>query len=513
MEFNIADWGMVLTDSVAPTTSPTHSPTDSPTTSQPTGNPSKSPTNLPTTSPTSLPTVSPTAAAPVTPSPTGAPITAAPVVAAPTNLAMKGLASADSECYNGFARKAIDGNADTSNHSCCNADGTRWLLVDLGKDTVNYIDEIVIKNRGDCCGGRLKSYFVEVLDAEKNVVWTSVFQSGWVGTGQVRTFTPDGGAVGRFARLRYEDSYKSCMHVAELEVWGYPLELPAAQPEIHEMALNRPTSATPSFNENTGPEKANDGISDTIYHSKCNDIPWWIVDLGVESFVQDVTITNRRACCGGRLRAATVAILDDDMNVVDARFIMGAVGNGQVVQKVFNEDTSFGRYVKLSFNRQDCLHMDEVAVNGYHTMAQPTAAPTPTLVDLSSGKPASQSSTFQTQNAALVVDGDDSTFSHTKCYEGYAQWWKVDLEGTYTIASVNMVNRQDCCGGRLHDFDILFLDGDMNVVESIFNSGGLGNHKTFNTGLINGVSHVKIVLPSKDCLQLGEVQVMGFGSL
>ena len=55
-----------------------------------------------------------------------------------------------------------------------------------------------------------------------------------------------------------------------------------------------------------------------------------LFDLGVESFVQDVWITNHRVnCCGGRLKDALVDLLDSDRNLVESRLIKGAVGNGK----------------------------------------------------------------------------------------------------------------------------------------------------------------------------------------
>ena len=60
---------------------------------------------------------------------------------------------------------------------------------------------------------------------------------------------------------------------------------------------------------------------------------------------------------------ALVQILDTEQNVVETRDITGAVGNRAIVQKVFNKDTSNGRYVKVSMP-SGCLHMAEVAVNG-----------------------------------------------------------------------------------------------------------------------------------------------------
>jgi len=385
--------------------------------------------------------------------------------------------------------------------------------VDLGKDTVNYIHELIIKNRADCCGGRLKQFYVEVLDSEKNVVF-SEYHTGHVGNGSVRTFTPPAGTTGRFSRIRYEDTRKDCLHIGEFEIWGYPIELPANPPEIIEMALDRPATASSVLQNNAlyAASKSNDGDIATIHHSECGHHPWWKVDLGVDSFVQDVVITNRVNCCGGRLQWAKVEILDSAENVVESRNIVGAVGNGKVVQKVFNEDTSFGRYVKVSLARNECLHMAEVAVNGYHTMAMPTSSPTLTLINLATGKTATQSSTY---NAAVdgpeqALDGNDNTFTHTRCWTGINQWWRVDLEAEYTIASLKMVNRLNCCGGRLHDFTIDFLGDDgTTIVHSIFNAGQLGNWKKFSVGFINA-RYVQVTLGDKDCLQLGEIEVWGF---
>ena len=215
-EFFITEWGMNLIPSESPTLSP-----------------SEHPTATPTLRPSSQPTIS---LEPSTLTPTKEPVTSAPVSATPTNLALTGLASGDSECYNGFAYKAIDGDLASINHSCCNKNGA-WLMVDLGLGALNYIQKIVVKNRQDCCGGRLKLFHVELLDADKNVVFTQ-YHGAHVGNAQEREFIVDDGTAARFARIRYDDSHKDCLHVAELEVWGYPIVLPASQDPIIGKFLN-----------------------------------------------------------------------------------------------------------------------------------------------------------------------------------------------------------------------------------------------------------------------------------
>lgn len=150
-------------------------------------------------------------------------------------------------------------------------------------------------------------------------------------------------------------------------------------------------------------------------------------------------------------------------------------------------------------------------MNGYHTMAHPTTSPTPTLSNLSLGKNAIESSTYRHSGGGplAAVDGIEATYTHTNCNAGIKQWWEVDLADMFTIVSVHIVNRLDCCGGRLHDFTIYFLDEDKNEVDSIFGAGGLGNRKTFPVGFANA-RYVKIELGDFDCLQLGEVEVWGF---
>lgn len=56
------------------------------------------------------------------------------------------------------------------------------------------------------------------------------------------------------------------------------------------------------------------------------------------------------------MKNAKVELLDSDGTVIETQLITGSVGNGKTVQKVFNQDTSVGRYVKVSMGR-DCLHV------------------------------------------------------------------------------------------------------------------------------------------------------------
>jgi hypothetical protein len=47
---------------------------------------------------------------------------------------------------------------------------------------------------------------------------------------------------------------------------------------------------------------------------------------------------------------------------------------------------------------------------------------------------------------------------------------------------MEVVGRLDCCNGRLHDYDIFFMDSNMTVVDSIYVAGQNGLRKTISTG-------------------------------
>jgi hypothetical protein len=74
---------------------------------------------------------------------------------------------------------------------------------------------------------------------------------------------------------------------------------------------------------------------------------------------------------------------------------------------------------------------------------------------------------------------------------------------------MKIVNRLDCCGGRLRNFDIWFLDEHKAIVDSIYTAGHNGDRKTFSTDYVNA-RYVKVQLRGTDCLQLGEVSIFGW---
>ncbi|XP_062619031.1 fucolectin-like [Saccostrea cucullata] len=83
---------------------------------------------------------------------------------------------------------------------------------------------------------------------------------------------------------------------------------------------------------------------------------------------------------------------------------------------------------------------------GYIAISGEILATCSVLTNVAVGKPAVQSSTFQTDDAAKAVDGDrgtdiiENTCSHTDIGDDYP-WWRVDLLDNYYILTVRIVNR------------------------------------------------------------------------
>ena len=64
----------------------------------------------------------------------------------------------------------VDGTFDKGSVTHTNEETNPWWLLDLG-DTKD-VGKIVIHNRSDCCGDRLKDAIVEAFDISLAVVWT-----------------------------------------------------------------------------------------------------------------------------------------------------------------------------------------------------------------------------------------------------------------------------------------------------------------------------------------------------
>ncbi len=89
-----------------------------------------------------------------------------------------GKASQSSVEYGAEASRAIDGNSEQSfgenSVTHTQQENYPWWVLDLGK--MAPVGRIKVWNRSDCCGERLEGAIVELLDANRNVVWSEAIE-------------------------------------------------------------------------------------------------------------------------------------------------------------------------------------------------------------------------------------------------------------------------------------------------------------------------------------------------
>lgn len=130
------------------------------------------------------------------------------------------------------------------------------------------------------------------------------------------------------------------------------------------------------------------------------------------------------------------------------------------------------------------------------------------LENLALFKPATQSSNYQNKEslgAQKAVDGT-SSITHTWCTS--IPWWEVDLGGRYRLEGMWILNRVDCCGGRLREYTIQVLDSNRTEVYSKYigsRAGGIEAHALYETV----GQFVRLSLNRADCLHVREIEIIG----
>ncbi len=253
---------------------------------------------------------------------------------------------------------------------------------------------------------------------------------------------------------------------------------------------------------------------------------WWQVDLGAPASVNSVVVWNRTDCCGTRLSDFWVFVSSTPFLPADTPATLqnraGTFASHQIIapnpSTVITVGGAQGRYVRVQLSGTDYLSLAEVQVMGTG------GAPAPS--NLSFGKAATQSSTLPGVPSAVAhsaVDGNtDGAFfdgSVTATNADPNAWWQVDLGASFTVNSVMIWNRTDCCGTRLSDYwifvsDTPFLSTDTPATLQ-FRAGTFASHQTGapnpSTNIVVNAQgrYVRVQLSGTDYLSLAEVQVFG----
>ncbi|XP_028969767.1 uncharacterized protein LOC105006817 isoform X4 [Esox lucius] len=421
------------------------------------------------------------------------------------NLALNGVAAQSSLYFNTKASDAIDGDTTSNYHSgsCTHTqkDNKPWWRVDL-RETYR-IRSVSLTNRGDCCEERLDGAEIRIGNSlENNGINNprcAVISN--IPAGETHYFQCNE-MEGRYVVVVIPGR-EEFLTLCEVEVYGSPTV---------NLALNG-VAAQSSLKGNRNASDAIDGDRTSHYgsctHTQKDTNPWWRVDLRDVYRVTTVSLTNRGDCCPERLDGAEIRIGNslENNGINNPRCaVISNIPAGETHYFQCNEME--GRYVVVVIpGREEFLTLCEVEVYG--------SPP----VNLALNGVATQSSLYTWKNKASdAIDGDrDSNYLSGSCaFTGNENkpWWRVDLKDVYSIRSVSLTNRGDCCPERLNGAEIrignsLENNGIKNPRCAVISNIPAGETKSFQCNGMEG-RYVVVVIPGRaEFLTLCEVEVYG----
>ncbi|XP_069549454.1 uncharacterized protein [Brachyistius frenatus] len=416
--------------------------------------------------------------------------------------------------------RAIDGNraSKLSQGSCTHTskDLKPWWRLDLLKTYTIY--SVTITNRQDCCHQRINGAEIRIgnsLNDNGNANPRCALISS-IAAGASQTFKCKG-MQGRYLNIVIPGR-KEYLTLCEVEVEGELSGEPA--PTLLNIArVGKVTQSSVSWNGIPG--RAIDGNRASKWgqgsctHTSKDLKPWWRLDLLKTYKVMSVTITNRKDCCHQRINGAEIRIgnsLNDNGNANPRCALISSIAAG--ASQTFKCKGMQGRYLNIVIpGRKEYLTLCEVEVEG-----ELSGEPAPTLLNIARVGKVTQSSVGWNGIPGRAIDGNRASKwgqgSCTHTSKDLKPWWRLDLLKTYTINSVTITNRQDCCHQRINGAEIrignsLNDNGNANPRCAVISSIAAGTSQTFECEGMEG-RYVNIVIPGrKEYLTLCEVEVFG----
>ncbi|XP_078000496.1 uncharacterized protein LOC144453094 [Glandiceps talaboti] len=442
--------------------------------------------------------------------------TPCPVPANLPNAAVNKVASQSSQKGGAKALNAVDGiaNSDMSTGKSCSrtlVEDNPWWKVDLGESQNVY--KVIITNRQDCCPEKLLNAEVRVGDSENiadNEVCGLKLDEDIVKQETIEVICGCGTSLlGRYVSIQLVGMTQT-LTLCEVNVAATPLP----KPEVTTIDCVVPDGLSNAALGGTATQssagktayRANDGDKNSNIKGKsCSktnteENPWWMVDLGSSRDVYQVTITNRQDCCPEKLLGAEIRVGDSE-NMGDNTVCGVRVDESNVAKETIEiicacGEPISGRYVSVQLSGVDrTLTLCEVEVLTLGTAPTPTPEVIPVTV-FTTDAPCilpddvvqiitpqtvvSQSSTKKRFSADLAVDGNkDSNFKAGSCTMTQKErepWILIDLGESRDIYQVTMVNRADCCVGRLK-YSIIRVGDSPDIASNPMCSGILGGGK------------------------------------
>ncbi|HEX8745693.1 MAG TPA: discoidin domain-containing protein, partial [Pyrinomonadaceae bacterium] len=244
----------------------------------------------------------------------------------------------------------------------------------------------------------------------------------------------------------------------------------------------------------------------SVSHTDNNDQAWWQVDLGKVYQLERVNLWLMTICCSSH--GNFYVKLSADGNNWTSYYVAGPVD--QISLPV----NDAARYVKVQLVGTGYLALAEVQAMGFGS---------PTLANIASGKPVTQSSTLAYNppgDAFRAVDGKtdgnyaNGSVTHTNSEN--QPWWQVDLGASQPLSSIKLWNRTDCCSERLSNFYVLvsdapFTSSDLQTtlkqpgVWSYYTAGNAGAVATLPVNRTG--RYVRVQLNGTGVLSLAEAEV------
>ena len=122
------------------------------------------------------------------------------------------------------------------------------------------------------------------------------------------TTAPPTSVTGRYVKLvGLTNSTNKLLNIGEIRVFAGGLT---------NIAKNKPVTMSSQYASNFSGANLVDERDDTFAHTAGTEDPWMLIDLGVDSQISKIVVTNRKDCCGGRSIGSTLQILDSAKNVI-----------------------------------------------------------------------------------------------------------------------------------------------------------------------------------------------------
>jgi fibro-slime domain-containing protein len=219
-------------------------------------------------------------------------------------------------------------------------------------------------------------------------------------------------------------------------------------------------------------------------------------DDGIRLYVDNKLVVNDWSNHGARERSGTLALKAGQSYPIKLEYYESS--GGAVAKLLWSSSSQAKQIIPAAQLRTELS--DSGGDSGGETK------------NLALGKPTSQSSTAYNGLSSRAVDGNtsgrysDSSVTHTNSEA--APWWRVDLGGANSVGSVVLFNRTDCCGERLSNFNVDYLDQSGKVIATKLYAGAAPAQTTIALAAQN-VYSVRVRLNGTNALSLAEVQVFG----